>query len=95
MLDEFMLDAWGWNYFYVREFKPGFKVKWISEELVKEKLTNNLHITRLDYPSEDSKQISIFFGNSEARYKFELRNKKGGLKPTEATIKILTSNFAK
>ncbi len=92
-LYKFLLKSWGWGYFYVRELKPGFKVKYISEELVKDVLLSGLYITQIRYPSNTSKQISVKFGNELISYSLELRNSAGLVRPNDAKVKIIKMNF--
>lgn len=92
-LYQFLLKSWGWNYFYVRELRPGFKVKLITEKLVRSILLDNLKIHEMFYPNDNSKQIKVIFGNDLVEYYLEIRNVRGDIKPTDAKIKITKMKF--
>lgn len=92
-LYNFLLKSWGWGYFYIRELKPGFKVKYITEKLVKETLLDNLFITELFYPDSNRKQIGVKFGNDLVQYYLEIRNSAGKVRPNDAKVKINKMNF--
>ena len=92
-LYNFLLKSWGWGYFYIRELKPGFKVKKITEKLVKETLLDGLIIHEINYPSRSSKQLWVKFGNGLVEYYLEIRNSAGKIKPNDAKVKINKMNF--
>lgn len=79
--------AWGMNYFYVRKTSSGWKVFWMSREKLN-KLTTNIKVTDIRYPTEKSKQITIYCGNSEQDYVIELRNSKAGEYPNDTKFKV-------
>lgn len=93
LLYKFLLKSWGWNYFYVRELTPGFKVKLVTEKLVRGVLLNDLKIKEIFYPNENSKQIKVIFGNDLVEYYLEIRNVRGDIKPTDAKVKIIKMKF--
>lgn len=78
--------AWGMNYFYVRRTASGWKVFWLDREKLN-KLTSNLRVTDIKYPSKSSKQITILCKNNEEEYLIELRNSKAGEYPNDIKIK--------
>lgn len=79
--------AWGMNYFYVRRMPNGWKVFWLDRNKL-DKLTNNITIYEIKYPSATSKQISIICGNNEQNYLIELRNSKAGEYPNDTKFKV-------
>lgn len=79
--------AWGMNYFYVRRQTSGWKVFWLSRQVLN-KLIDNLHVREIRYPDQTSKQISIFVENQYAKYLVEVRNSKGGEYPNDTKLKI-------
>lgn len=79
--------AWGMNYFYVKKQPGGWKVFWIDRNKLN-KLSSNIRVTDIKYPSKTSKQISIFCENSESKYLIELRNSKAGEYPNDTKIKV-------
>lgn len=79
--------AWGMNYFYVRKLSNGWKVFWLDRDKLN-KLTSNIKIDEIRYPSSSSKQISILCSNSEQSYLIELRNSKAGEYPNDTKFKV-------
>ena len=79
--------AWGMNYFYVRRTPGGWKVFWMDRNKL-DKLTSNITIYEIKYPSATSKQISIICGNREQNYLIELRNSKAGEYPNDTKFKV-------
>jgi hypothetical protein len=79
--------AWGMNYFYVRRTSNGWDVFWIDRNKL-DKLTGNIKIYEIKYPSATSKQISIICGNNEKSYLIELRNSKAGEYPNDTKFKV-------
>ena len=79
--------AWGMNYFYVRRTSNGWNVFWLDRNKL-DKLTGNIKIYEIKYPSVTSKQISIICGNNEKSYLIELRNSKAGEYPNDTKFKI-------
>lgn len=79
--------AWGMNYFYVRRTSNGWKVFWLDRQKL-DKLTNNITVSEIRYPSATSKQISIICGNNEQSYLIELRNSKAGEYPNDTKFKV-------
>ena len=78
--------AWGMNYFYVRRTATSWKVFWLDREKLN-KLTSNIKVTDIKYPSKTSKQITIICKNNEEEYLIELRNSKAGEYPNDIKIK--------
>ena len=79
--------AWGMNYFYVRKTTSGWKVFWIDRAKLN-KLAGGIRVTKIKYPNEKSKQISIFCENTEYSYLIELRNSSAGEYPNDIKIKV-------
>jgi len=79
--------AWGMNYFYVRRTSNGWQVFWIDRNKLN-KLTGNIKIYEIKYPSATSKQITILCGNTEKSYLIELRNSKAGEYPNDTKFKV-------
>lgn len=80
--------AWGMNYFYVRKESGGWKVFWLDRAKLNE-MTGNLTVTRIDYPTKTSKQITIFCNSGSWKYKVEIRNSKGGMYPNDTKFQVL------
>jgi hypothetical protein len=79
--------AWGMNYFYVRKISSGdWKVFWIDNDVLN-RLTSNIRIDSIKYPSTSVKQVSIYCSNSYANYLVEIRNSKGGEYPNDIKFK--------
>lgn len=79
--------AWGMNYFYVKRTAAGWKVFWLDRKKLN-KLTDNIRVTNIKYPSPTSKQITILCENAEQKYLIELRNSKAGEYPNDTKIKV-------
>lgn len=92
-LYKFLLKSWGWGYFYIRELKPGFKVKHITEKLVKDTLLDNIKIHEIIYPNANRKQVGVKFGNDLVEYYLEIRNSAGKVRPNDAKVKINKMKF--
>lgn len=74
--------AWGMNYFYVRKTRSGWEVFWIDKAKLT-KLTSNIHIESITYPSKKTKSITILCSNAEKKYKIEVRNSAGREYPND------------
>lgn len=74
--------AWGMNYFYVRKKTLGWEVFWIDRAKLT-KLTSNIRIESITYPSKKTKSIMILCSNNEKRYKIEMRNSAGREYPND------------
>jgi hypothetical protein len=79
--------AWGMNYFYVRKTAQGWQVFWLDKQYLN-KLTSNIKVSEIRYPSEKSKQITIVCGNSEKKYTIEIRNSSAGEYPNDIKFKV-------
>jgi len=95
VVEDFLLNAWGYGYYYVKQHGNKFKVLNMTKQFVKNKLLKNLKVEEIRYPFADSKQASVKFGNEFASYKLEIRNPHGpgAIKPTDAKIKITRLNL--
>ena len=81
--------AWGMNYFYVRKVNATeWKVFWMSKAKLNS-LTNNMTVTKVNYPNPGSKQITIFCSTPSAEYTIELRNSKAQEYPNDTKFKII------
>lgn len=74
--------AWGMNYFYVRKKSFGWDVFWIDREKLN-KLTSNIRIESITYPSKKTKSVMILCSNNEKKYKVEVRNSAGREYPND------------
>ena len=79
--------AWGMNYFYVRRMTTGWKVFWLGKTKL-DKLSQNIRIDDIRYPSKKSKQITILCSNRVENYIIELRNSKAGEYPNDTKFKV-------
>ena len=79
--------AWGMNYFYVRRMTTGWKVFWLGKTKL-DKLSQNIRIDDIRYPSTKSKQITILCSNTVENYVIELRNSKAGEYPNDTKFKV-------
>ena len=79
--------AWGMNYFYVRRMRTGWKVFWLGKTKL-DKLSQNIKIDDIRYPSTKSKQITILCSNTIEDYVIELRNSKAGEYPNDTKFKV-------
>ena len=79
--------AWGMNYFYVRRMRTGWKVFWLGKTKL-DKLSQNIKIDDIRYPSTKSKQITILCSNTVEDYVIELRNSKAGEYPNDTKFKV-------
>jgi hypothetical protein len=80
--------AWGMNYFYVRKITNGWKVFWLDRSKLN-KLTSNIKVTAIKYPSKKSKQISIYAEVLGQKYLIEIRNSKAGEYPNDIKFKVI------
>lgn len=81
--------AWGMNYFYVRKINgTDWKVFWMSGAKLKS-LSDNMTVTKINYPNTGSKQITIFCSTPNADYSIELRNSKAQEYPNDTKFKII------
>lgn len=87
-ISDIFMRVWGYNYFYVMNKTVGWKTMWICLDQLKE-LTNNISVSQVTYPNENSKQISIYCDNGSYFYKIDIRNSKGGEYPNDIKVKLL------
>lgn len=80
--------AWGVNYFYVRRNGAGWKVFWLDRDKLN-RLTSNMRVTNIKYPSKQSKQITVMCETSEQKYVVEVRNSSGGEYPNDIKFKVV------
>jgi hypothetical protein len=81
--------AWGMNYFYVRKINAtDWKVFWMDGSKLKS-LTENMTVTKVNYPNTGSKQITIYCSTPSAEYTIELRNSKAQEYPNDTKFKIV------
>lgn len=79
--------AWGMNYFYVRRKSVGWEVFWIDRRKL-DKLTSNIRVESITYPSKKTKSIVILCSNQEKRYRVEMRNSKGDEYPNDIKFQV-------
>lgn len=79
---------WGANYYYLREKGAGFTAMKIDRDYVDNHLLKNLTVTEIRYPSKDRKQITISLVSDTKKFKVEIRNSKGKIRPTEIKFGI-------
>ncbi len=81
--------AWGMNYFYVRKINAtDWKVFWMSQAKLNS-LSDNMTVTKVNYPNTGSKQITIYCSTPHADYAIELRNSKAQEYPNDTKFKII------
>jgi hypothetical protein len=85
---------WGVNYYYLREKAGGKFVAYNVDENFILKVLNKLTVTSIKYPSASTKSIMINLEGESVKLRVEFRNKKGGVRPTEITLKTIGSIFA-
>jgi len=83
---------WGTNYIYLREKGDDITAMEITEEYLEDELLNNLKITRISYPSEKTKQITIKLESTKANYDIEYRATTGGYTPLQVQFRITKFN---
>jgi len=83
----------GIGYVYLRQKSEKFVAVFIDDEFLDNKLLSGLKITEIRYPNVDRKQVSIFAQSSSTKFKLELRNAKGGVKPAQIQLKILSTTL--
>ena len=77
------------NYFYVRKVGTSdWKVFWMSKSKL-DSLSDNMTVTKVNYPNPGSKQITIFCSTPNAEYSIELRNSKAQEYPNDTKFKII------
>lgn len=79
--------AWGMNYFYVRRQSNGWKVFWLDRAKLN-KLTSNITVNKIVYPSKSTKSITIFCSTGEGEILIEVRNSKAGEYPNDIKFKV-------
>lgn len=86
-LEKIFNRAWGMNYFYVRRLVNSWKVFWLDRAKL-DKLSRNIKIDAIRYPSKKSKQITILCSNSVEQYVIEVRNSKAQEYPNDTKFKV-------
>lgn len=84
-----MERMWGSDYIYLREQNKGFKALNITKQYIDECMLKNLVITEIAYPYKDRKQISVYLESTTSKFKIEVRNTSGGLKPMQINMKVM------
>lgn len=79
--------AWGVNYFYARKQHLGWLTFWLDRDKL-ERMTSNLVVEEIGYPTEKSKSITIKIGNQHQKYLLEVRHAHKGEYPTEIKCKL-------
>jgi hypothetical protein len=80
---------WGADYYYLREKGKGFTAMKIDADYVDDHLLKSLVITEIRYPTHGRKQISIYLKSATKRFKIEIRNSKGKIRPTEIKFGVM------
>lgn len=86
-----MEKMWGADYIYLREQNRGFKALNITKNYIDECMLKDLVITEITYPYKDRKQISVYLESATTKFKIEVRNTSGGLKPMQINMKVMKS----
>jgi hypothetical protein len=86
-----MEKMWGADYIYLREQNNGFKALNITKEYIDEYMLKDLVITEIAYPYKDRKQISVYLESATTKFKIEVRNTSGGLRPMQINMKVMKS----
>jgi hypothetical protein len=80
---------WGAGYIYLRKKSSGFEAMEVTSEFLDSDLLKNLEITEIRYPDRNRKQVTVILQSDKKKYKIELRNTKGKIKPTELKFVIV------
>lgn len=86
-ISSFFEQAWGVDYFYARGTTKGWQVFWLDQPKLHQ-LSTNIQVTEIRYPSDKSKQLSIFCENGYKKYLIEVRNSAGGEYPNDMKVKV-------
>jgi len=85
-------SGYGYGYWYARKTSDGWKIVDLTTPKKLEKHVGKVSEVVVKYPNTDSKQCSIWVQTSKNDvYKFEIRNAKGGILPTELKVKVQKS----
>lgn len=84
-----MEKMWGSDYIYLREHNNGFKALNITKQYIDEHLLKNLVMTQIRYPFKSRKQISIYLNSDSSKFKIEIRNTSGKLKPAQINLSMM------
>ena len=85
-------QMWGSNYTYLKQTASGFDCMTVDETFLN-KVTDYLRVSRIVYPSCDRKSTTIILHNDFITMRIELRDAKGGIKPTQIQLQVSkTSN---
>lgn len=76
-------QLWGSDYIYLRHKGKKFEAELVDDDYIHEHLLKNLTINQIRYPSASRKQVTIILTSAGKKYKLELRNSKGAIKPME------------
>lgn len=82
---------WGADYIYLREQNNGFKALNITKQYLDDFMLKDLTVTEIRYPYKARKQISIFLSSATSRFKIEIRNTSGGLRPSQINLSNMSS----
>ena len=82
---------WGEGYLYLRQKGKSFEAMSVDADYVDNTLLKNLTVTEIRYPDSSRKQVTIYLTSASKKYKIELRNSKGKIKPTEMKFGIMSS----
>lgn len=79
---------WGSDYYYLREKGSTFIAFKVDRDYVDNKLLKDLTISEIKYPSSSRKQVTILLTSSTKKFKIELRNSQGKIRPTELKFSV-------
>lgn len=84
-------SGYGYGYWYARKISEGWKLVDLTTEENLNQYVGQVVSIKLRYPDSSSKQCSAWVTMTSGDvYKFEIRNSKGGIIPTEIKLKIQT-----
>ena len=74
---------WGSDYIYLRHKGKKFHAMQVNDDYIHSELLKNLTISEIRYPAPGRKQVTVYLTTDGKKYKVELRNSKGAIRPME------------
>jgi hypothetical protein len=82
-------SGYGYGYWYARKTSDGWQIVDLTTKEKLEEYVGKVTSIKIKYPDAESKQCSEWITTSSGNvYKFEIRNTKAGIVPTEIKVKI-------
>lgn len=92
---DYLLASYGYGYWYAREHREGWEVLDLNTlDSLKNYVGEVLPTVEVKYPTIAAKQTDInILTSTGKKYHYAIRNKSGGIIPTELVVSIVTHGF--